>query len=108
LGTDLVPAISLAYEKAESDIMNLPPRNPKTQKLVTGKLLVRAYFVLGVIESSAGFLGYFVAFLSQGFRPQDLWQLRVKWEDTKNNKLLDSYGRPHVIITIQMICINFK
>jgi len=108
LGTDLVPAISLAYEKAESDIMNLPPRNPKTEKLVTGKLLVRAYFVLGVIESSAGFLGYFVAFLSQGFRPQDLWQLRVKWEDTKNNKLLDSYGRPHVIITIQIICINFK
>src|SRR2546422_654234 len=29
LGTDMVPAISLAYEKAESDIMKLNPRNPK-------------------------------------------------------------------------------
>ena len=26
LGTDMVPAISLAYEKAESDIMKRPPR----------------------------------------------------------------------------------
>ena len=26
--TDMVPAISLAYEKAESDIMNRMPRNP--------------------------------------------------------------------------------
>ena len=28
LGTDMIPAISLAYEKAESDIMNRMPRNP--------------------------------------------------------------------------------
>merc|ERR1711907_148207 len=27
LGTDMVPAISLAYEKAESDIMERPPRD---------------------------------------------------------------------------------
>merc|ERR1711988_878948 len=30
LGTDMVPAISMAYEKAESDIMKRPPRNPFT------------------------------------------------------------------------------
>ncbi len=34
LGTDMVPAISLAYEKAECDIMRRPPRNPYTDKLV--------------------------------------------------------------------------
>merc|ERR1711899_85859 len=34
LGTDMVPAISMAYEKAESDIMKRPPRNPFTDKLV--------------------------------------------------------------------------
>lgn len=29
-----VPAISLAYERAESDIMKRQPRNPYTDKLV--------------------------------------------------------------------------
>lgn len=28
IGTDMVPAIALAYEKAESDIMKRRPRNP--------------------------------------------------------------------------------
>jgi len=35
LGTDVLPAISIAYEKAEADIMKLKPRNPKKQTLVT-------------------------------------------------------------------------
>ncbi|GIY26490.1 hypothetical protein CDAR_223771 [Caerostris darwini] len=34
LGTDLVPAISLAYEKPESDIMKRRPRDPLVDKLV--------------------------------------------------------------------------
>ncbi|KAG8231998.1 hypothetical protein J437_LFUL010258 [Ladona fulva] len=34
LGTDMLPAISLAYEEAESDIMKRRPRNPWLDKLV--------------------------------------------------------------------------
>merc|ERR1739844_203561 len=34
LGTDMVPAISMAYEQAESDIMKRQPRNPFSDKLV--------------------------------------------------------------------------
>jgi sodium/potassium-transporting ATPase subunit alpha len=34
LGTDMVPAISLAYEEPESDIMKRHPRDPKRDKLV--------------------------------------------------------------------------
>lgn len=34
LGTDMVPAISLAYEQAESDIMKRQPRDPVNDKLV--------------------------------------------------------------------------
>jgi sodium/potassium-transporting ATPase subunit alpha len=33
-GTDMVPAISLAYEGPESDIMKRKPRNPKKDRLV--------------------------------------------------------------------------
>ena len=38
LGTDLVPAISLGYEKAESNIMERKPRDAKRDKLVNNRL----------------------------------------------------------------------
>lgn len=47
LGTDLYPAISLAYEKAESDIMLRKPRNAKTDKLVNARLLMLTYLQIG-------------------------------------------------------------
>uniref|UniRef100_A0A674MDJ6 ATPase Na+/K+ transporting subunit alpha 3b n=1 Tax=Takifugu rubripes TaxID=31033 RepID=A0A674MDJ6_TAKRU len=43
LGTDMVPAISLAYEAAESDIMKRQPRNPFRDKLVNERLISIAY-----------------------------------------------------------------
>jgi sodium/potassium-transporting ATPase subunit alpha len=39
LGTDMLPAISMAYEEAESDIMKRLPRNPFTDKLVNERLI---------------------------------------------------------------------
>ena len=39
LGTDMVPAISLAYEKAENDIMKRQPRDPVKDKLVNERLV---------------------------------------------------------------------
>lgn len=35
LGTDIIPAITLAYESTEGDIMLKPPRNMQKDKLVT-------------------------------------------------------------------------
>lgn len=43
-----VPAISLAYEAAESDIMKRQPRNPQTDKLVNERLISMAYGQIGV------------------------------------------------------------
>ena len=54
LGTDMVPAISMAYEFAESDIMKRPPRNPFTDKLVNERLISMAYGQIGMIQASAG------------------------------------------------------
>lgn len=42
-----VPAISLAYEAAESDIMKRQPRNPRTDKLVNERLISIAYGQIG-------------------------------------------------------------
>ena len=43
IGTDLAPAISLAYETAELDIMKRTPRNSKRDHLVTAKLISYSY-----------------------------------------------------------------
>merc|ERR1719468_599084 len=60
LGTDMVPAISMAYEGAESDIMKRQPRNPFTDKLVNERLISMAYGQIGMIQASAGFFVSFV------------------------------------------------
>ena len=47
LGTDMVPAISLAYEQPESDIMRRAPRDSKKDKLVNERLISIAYGQIG-------------------------------------------------------------
>ena len=43
IGTDMAPAISLAYENGELDIMERMPRNAKLDHLVTKKLVAFSY-----------------------------------------------------------------
>merc|ERR1712212_536203 len=93
LGTDMVPAISLAYEEAESDIMKRQPRNPKTDKLVNERLISIAYGQIGMMQATAGFFTYFVIQAENGFLPMDLLGIRVYWDDKSLNDLEDSYGQ---------------
>ncbi len=58
LGSELGPAISLAYEKPESDIMKRKPRNAKKDKLVSVNLLFYSYMIAGIIESCTSVLAY--------------------------------------------------
>ncbi|XP_067308713.1 sodium/potassium-transporting ATPase subunit alpha-2 [Pseudorasbora parva] len=93
LGTDMVPAISLAYESAESDIMKRQPRNPKTDKLVNERLISMAYGQIGMIQALGGFFTYFVILAENGFLPQTLLGIRLDWDDRSNNDLEDTYGQ---------------
>ncbi|XP_057713101.1 sodium/potassium-transporting ATPase subunit alpha-2 isoform X2 [Corythoichthys intestinalis] len=93
LGTDMVPAISLAYEMAESDIMKRQPRNPKTDKLVNERLISMAYGQIGMIQAIAGFFTYFVILSENGFLPMTLLGIRIDWEDRMVNDMEDSYGQ---------------
>merc|ERR1719370_2873348 len=93
LGTDMVPAISMAYEKAESDIMKRPPRNPFTDKLVNERLISMAYGQIGMIQASAGFFVYFVMMCENGFWPSHLLGLRRAWDSQAVNDPEDSYGQ---------------
>jgi len=67
LGTDMIPAISLAYEQPESDIMLRPPRDAETDRLVTDKLIMFAYMQIGVFQALAGFYTFFVILNDYGF-----------------------------------------
>ncbi|KAM7359513.1 sodium/potassium-transporting ATPase subunit alpha isoform 1-T1 [Cochliomyia hominivorax] len=93
LGTDMVPAISLAYEAAEADIMKRPPRDPFNDKLVNSRLISMAYGQIGMIQAAAGFFVYFVIMAENGFLPLKLFGIRKMWDSKAVNDLTDSYGQ---------------
>jgi len=75
LGTDMIPAISFAYENPELDIMDRTPRDAKMDHLVNAKLISFAYFQIGVIQASAGMYTYFLILNDFGIRPSTVWWL---------------------------------
>ena len=93
LGTDMVPAISMAYEGPESDIMKRQPRNPFTDKLVNERLISMAYGQIGMIQASSGFFVYFVIMAENGFLPARLFGLRRSWDSLGINDVEDSFGQ---------------
>lgn len=90
--TDLWPAISFAYEKAEADIMNRSPRT-LSDRLVTRQLIMMAYFQVGLLQTAAAMTGYFFIFDFYGFHPSDLFFTRQKWDDKNINDYQDSLGQ---------------
>ncbi len=68
LGTDLLPALALGTEPPERGVMNRPPR-PRTERLLSRKVLARAYLYLGPIQTAACMLCYYYAYWSSGWRP---------------------------------------
>jgi sodium/potassium-transporting ATPase subunit alpha len=105
LGTDMVPAISFAYENTEADIMERVPRNSKLDHLVNSKLISFAYLQIGVIQASAGMYTYFYVLNDFGMRPGGLFRLAGRYgyfpsdnavfdpNDTWNGN--DNYAQPY-------------
>jgi len=78
LGTDMVPAISFAYENPELDIMERFPRNSKRDHLVNSKLISFAYLQIGIVQASAGFFTYFYILNDYGLRPETTFKLALE------------------------------
>ncbi|CAH0398018.1 unnamed protein product [Chilo suppressalis] len=91
VGTDLLPAMSLAYEDSEEDIMSIPPRKP-TDHLVNRILIYMAYFQVGLIQFFCGLYAYFVVFAQDGFFPSSLMFVRQEWDKT-STMVRDTLGR---------------
>merc|ERR1711871_1474192 len=87
LGTDMIPAISMAWENKESDIMLRPPREAGKDRLVTKKLVVFSYLQIGVIQAVAGFYTWFVVMYDYGYPAHilprlglfDAWGKQLLW-----------------------------
>ena len=67
LGTDMLPAIALGTERAEPGTMARPPR-PRTERLLSLRVLTRAFAFIGPLEGLAGMSAFFVAYLLAGWR----------------------------------------
>jgi HAD ATPase, P-type, family IC len=93
LVTNLIPAISLAYEPPENDVMKHKPRNPMTDKLVNERLILMAYGQIGMIEAAAGLFSYFVIMAQNGFWISTLIGLRHEWDSKAITDLSDSYNQ---------------
>ncbi|MFZ1841525.1 MAG: HAD-IC family P-type ATPase, partial [Nitrospira sp.] len=74
LGTDMVPALALAAEPPEGGVMDDPPR-PRTERLLSWDVILRAYAFLGLIEAGIAMGGFFLYLYSQGWS----WAAPLDW-----------------------------
>jgi sodium/potassium-transporting ATPase subunit alpha len=70
LGTDMLPALALGAEPPHARVMQQPP-SAFRQRLLDGRLLVRAYLFLGVMEAAAAMAAFFFILGRGGWRYGD-------------------------------------
>jgi magnesium-transporting ATPase (P-type) len=67
LGTETLPALALGVEKPEPGVMDQPPRDRK-RGIVDKLLLFRGYVYLGLLNTAAVLIGYFMVLIQGGWR----------------------------------------
>jgi sodium/potassium-transporting ATPase subunit alpha len=104
LGTDLAPAISLAYEPPEEATMRSPPRKP-TDHMVGPHIMVVSYLTIGVFIAFAAMFSFIHVFYVYGFDLKSLFgagpNYRDNW-DTLNSERRDFFSemcRSNIIYT---------
>jgi len=68
LGTDTLPALALSREPAEPGLMDRPPR-PRTQGVISRRMLARAWGFLGLISAALIMTGFFLTLRHGGWHP---------------------------------------
>lgn len=72
----MVPALALGAEKPHAGIMDEPPR-PKSERLLSADVLLRAYAFLGLIEAGIAMGGFFLYLYANGWT----WRTPLDWSD---------------------------
>jgi magnesium-transporting ATPase (P-type) len=70
VGTETLPALALGREPAEPGIMRRPPRE-RSEGVIRGSMLTRAWLFLGVICAGLAMAGFFYVLLGAGWHPGD-------------------------------------
>ncbi|HEU5036611.1 MAG TPA: cation-transporting P-type ATPase [Nocardioides sp.] len=70
LGTETLPALALGRESAEPGLMARPPRS-RREGIITGRMLFRAWAILGLTSAVLVVLGFLWVLLSTGWQPGD-------------------------------------
>jgi magnesium-transporting ATPase (P-type) len=86
LGTDLIPAICLAYEEAEDEVMKRKPRDSTIDRLTSLQAFASGYGVQGPLEAIWAFFMFFSLFWSFGFWHSDLLGAAIDFK--KSNTLI--------------------
>ncbi|KAG7386827.1 ATPase Na K transporting alpha [Phytophthora pseudosyringae] len=104
LGTELGPAISIAYEGAELDIMQRPPRDLNKDRLMSKSLLIYAYAVTGMINAAGCLVSYGTVFWRNGVSFSDLfmsaddyWTNDAKTFCTADGECFDEAEQTHLL-----------
>ncbi|KAJ6544406.1 hypothetical protein B0H19DRAFT_300887 [Mycena capillaripes] len=75
VATDVLPALSLVYEKPEADLLLRKPRNRKTDRLADVRLLGHAYFFIGLLETLTSMTAaFYFGFQRNGVPFSALWR----------------------------------
>ncbi|KAK1944316.1 Sodium/potassium-transporting ATPase subunit alpha-4 [Phytophthora citrophthora] len=95
LGTELGPAISIAYEGAEQDLMQRLPRDLNKDRLMSKSLLIYAYGIAGMINAAGCLVAYGTVFwrndisFSDLFMSDDYWKTSAAVFCTEEGKCFD-------------------
>ncbi len=81
VGTDLAPAISLAWEMEENETMKLPPRS-LDDHLVGIKLMLVAYLYIGLIMTFCAYFSWAWVYYDHGFTINDLIGAGIGYRET--------------------------
>ncbi|KAJ7438708.1 hypothetical protein B0H11DRAFT_1752553 [Mycena galericulata] len=73
--TDVLPALSLVYEKPEADLLLRKPRNRKKDRLADIKLLAHAYLFIGILETLTSMTAaFYFGFQRHGIPFSAMWR----------------------------------
>jgi magnesium-transporting ATPase (P-type) len=94
LGTDMLPAISFAYEKCESDIMLRKPRRADIDHLVIRRLISFSYLQIGVMQALAAIFVAMVVLNDYGIGMGALYKSNTQsnWSSGSEGKMRWMYS----------------
>lgn len=107
--TDVFPALSLCWEKPESDLLLRRPRDRKKERLADWRLIFHAYFFLGVLESLTAMIGafYFGFWRSYGIPFSALW-LKYGSYDVDPALLAEATARAQSIYFFNLVLMQVR